>query len=188
VPSRPVSEEEILQKLDFAERRMIDLLNLSDDASGFEWHMLAEEFFFHLLGAIEITAQFVNEVCALKLDPDDVTTNLVLRKLNQYPLVRAALATLYVNPRKGKAPMPSDPYSPEGMLYRAYNYRHQVTHRRGIPFLYRAGSTPRASFILDPRALQPMPSERSLQEEMSQMLQLIRRGCRGVLGAVQAQP
>ena len=183
MPRGSISEQEIFQKLGFAERRMTDLLNLNGGnfpgAPAFEKHLLTQEFFFHLLGAIELTAQFVNEACALGLNPDEVSTSLVLKKLDQQHPVRTALAALYVNPRK--APMPSDPYSAEGMLYRAYNYRHQVTHRRANPFLYRVGSTPPASFILDPRSLAQVPSERSIQEEVGQMLQLVTEGCRRVL-------
>lgn len=183
MPRRPISEEEIFQKLGFAERRMMDLLNLNEGnfpgAPAFEKHLLAQEFFFHLLGAVELTAQFVNEACVLGLDPDEVSTGRVLNSLDQQHPVRTALAALYVNPRND--PMPSDPYSPEGMLYRAYNYRHQVTHRRANPFLYRVGSAPPVSFILDPRGPLQVPSERSIQEEMDQMLQLITEGCRRVL-------
>ena len=183
MPRRPISEEEIVLKLGFAKRRMTDLLNLNEDDfpgnPGLERHLLAQEFFFHLLGAIELTAQFVNEVCALGLKLDKVSTGLVLKRLGPQHTVRTAFAALHANPRRD--PMPSDPYAPKGMVYRAYNYRHQVTHRRANPFLYRFGSTPPASFILDPRCMSGVPSERSIQEEMSQMLQLVTEGCRRVL-------
>lgn len=183
-------EEEILQKIRFAERRMKDLLSLNEGdlpgAPAFDKHLLAQEFFFHLIGTVELTAQFVNEVCALGLDPDDVSTAPVLRKLDQRHPVRARLVALHANPRT--APMPADPYSPKGLVYRAYNYRHQVTHRRANPFLYRVGSTPPASFILDPRSHPQVPSDRSVQEEMTQMLQLMREGCRDVMALARQAP
>ena len=179
----PIREEEILQKIDFANRRMADLVSLNGGdfpgAPAFDKHLLAQEFFFHLIGAVELTAQFVNEVSALGLDPDAASTRAVLGKLNLSHPVRGRLAALYANPRK--SPMPPDPYCPEGLIYRAYNYRHQVTHRRANPFLYRVGSTPKASFILDPRASPQVPSERSVQDEMAQMLELVREGCQEVV-------
>jgi hypothetical protein len=67
-----------------------------------------------------------------------------------HPL-RPALDGPYVNTRTQV--MPSDACSDEGLVYRAYNYRHQVTHRRSNPFLYRVGSEPPVSFILDPRVV-----------------------------------
>lgn len=183
VARRPIRQEEIHQKVAFAERGMTDLLSLNDGnlpgAPAFEKHLLAQEFFFHLIGAVEFTAQYVNDACDLGVEPDEVRVGGVLRALGEGHPVRKRLASLYASPRK--TPVPADPYSPEGLVYRAYNYRHQVTHRRANPFLYRVGSTPPASFILDPRTLPQVPSERSLREEMTQMLQLIREGCQDIM-------
>lgn len=56
MPRRSMSEDQIFQKLGFAERRMTDLLKLNGGnflgAPAFEKHLLAQEFFFHLLGAM----------------------------------------------------------------------------------------------------------------------------------------
>jgi hypothetical protein len=54
-----------------------------------------------------------------------------------------------VNP--AKVAMPADPYSDDGYLSRAYNYRHHVTHRRGNPWLFRIGDVPPVSLAIDPR-------------------------------------
>jgi hypothetical protein len=42
------------------------------------------------------------------------------------------------NTRRGRR-VPSDLYSDEGVIYRIWNYRHQVTHRRRQPFQLNVG-------------------------------------------------
>jgi hypothetical protein len=48
-----------------------------------------------------------------------------------------ALEALYADTRQEKPP--SDPYSDDGVMYRIWNYRHQVTHRRAQPFHFIVG-------------------------------------------------
>ncbi len=57
--------------------------------------------------------------------------------------------------------MPSEPYSSEGLKYRAYNYRHQVTHRGLNPFIYKDPLNPSVKVCLkiDPRNNLEIPSE-----------------------------
>jgi hypothetical protein len=51
--------------------------------------------------------------------------------------LRVALEALYANTRR--RPVPSDPYSEEGIIFRIWNYRNQVTHRRRQPFQFNVG-------------------------------------------------
>jgi len=106
---------------------------------------------------------------------------LLIRRIGTNP-IKAKLELLYANP--SRAPMPTDPYSDEGYLYRAYNYRHQVTHRRAVPWLFRVGSGPMASFILDPRdppGNGPNHSVKPYDAEMNLMLALIKRRVSNVI-------
>lgn len=179
-----MKQEAILQKLEFARRRRSDMQALNSgnfpSAPALEKHQLAQEFFFHLLGAVELTAQFTNEVLRLGIDLDRVTANNVIKKLAGQSAVYSALSDLYANPRK--SPMPADPYSPDGLVYRAYNYRHQVTHRGMNPFINRVGSSPEVSFVLDPRENPPRkPSRLSLWVDMDAMYNRLSRGCQEVM-------
>lgn len=51
--------------------------------------------------------------------------------------LQPAIADLYVNTR-GQA-VPPDPYAGYGLMFRVWNYRHQVTHRERNPFHLKVG-------------------------------------------------
>lgn len=141
--SRPaLTPDEVRERLGFAHRRKEELAALNGgDLAGADPHMrqqLVQEFFFHLVGAIEVLAQLVNEVRNLGFPVEDVSAARVIDALPQGDSVRAALADLYMNTRPGK-PQPSNPYSDDGLMYRIWNYRHQVTHRRRQPFQVNIG-------------------------------------------------
>jgi hypothetical protein len=182
-----IAAEDINGKLGYARRRLGDLLALNGGnfsaAPAHEKHQLVQEFFFHLLGSVEWTAQLVNQRLTLGFAVDDVTAGKVLGRLGAESAVGRALAEIYANPRR--EPLPADPYSPQGLLYRAYNYRHQVTHRRGNPFVYRVGSEPPVTLELDPRQHPAVFSERAMQEELSAMLNLVATGCTNVIEAIE---
>jgi hypothetical protein len=179
MPAHPLTEGEVLQKLSFAERRLRDMRTLNSGrfsgAPAAEKHQLGEEFFFHLIGAVDLTAQFVNATCGLGLAADRVTMSAVLSRLTHPPELRATLSALHARPWRD--PMPSDPYSPAGLVYRAHNYRHQVTHRQANPYVFRVGDLPEVSFELDPRKSRVTPSALSLWDEMDAMLSIVSSGC-----------
>jgi len=137
-----LTPEEVRERLGFARRRKEELVALNGgDLPGADPHnrqQLVQEFFFHLVGAIEMLAQLVNEVRHLRLDVEDASASAVIEALPQADALRAALAALYANTRRGR-PVPRDPYSDEGLIYRIWNYRHQVTHRRRQPFQFNVG-------------------------------------------------
>jgi hypothetical protein len=131
--------DEVHERLRFAQRRMTELLALNQGnlagADASERQQFVQEFFFHLVGAIEVLAQLANERRNLGLDVEVASASTVIQALPQGDRLRTAVANLYVNTRPGR-PVPSDPYSDEGVLYRIWNYRHQVTHRRRNPFRF----------------------------------------------------
>lgn len=137
-----LNADEVRERLGSARRRKEELIHLNGgDLPGADSHyrqQLVQEFFFHLVGAIDLLAQFVNEVRNLGLDIEDASVRNVIQSLPQGDELRAALAALYANTRRGK-PVPSNLYSDEGVIYRIWNYRHQVTHRWRQPFQFNIG-------------------------------------------------
>jgi hypothetical protein len=132
-----VTPEDVRERLGFAAARQLELLQLNGGdlvrADPRSRQQLVQEFFFHLIGAVEMLAQFVNESRNLGLDEEDATARSVAKELPAGDSLRIALEELYANTR---LPMPADPYSDEGIVYRAWNYRHQVTHRNRQPFQF----------------------------------------------------
>jgi hypothetical protein len=131
----PLTADDVRERLGFARRRKEELLALNGgDFLGADpqyRQQLVQEFFFHLVGAIEVLAQLVNEARNLGIPIEDASARRVSKDLPQGDALQAALAALYANTRQ---PVPSDLYSDDGVMYRIWNYRHQVTHRRRQPF------------------------------------------------------
>jgi hypothetical protein len=106
----------VLGKLSFAQKRLDEICQLvssktiSVDANLRQ--QLAQEYFFHLLGAVEYLAQLINKSRNLGLDASNVAVRKVSDKLrqiaNQDPLV-PILDSLSVNTKK--EPFPADPFS-----------------------------------------------------------------------------
>jgi hypothetical protein len=213
----PLTAEEVRERLGFARRRKEELIALnSGDFLGADPHyrqQLVQEFFFHLVGSIEVLAQFVNEARNLDFDIEDASARVVIKALPQGDGLRAALEALYANTRPGQ-PVPSDLYSDEGLMYRIWNYRHQVTHRRRQPFhlnvvigtaidfgrglrgrwrkcRHRRNPDPAtqapsrsAHLTLDPREPQEVPSKDSVPDELERMLELTSTRCEAALALI----
>jgi hypothetical protein len=179
----PLKREDVSERLAFARRRLEELLELNggnlQGADGSYRQQLIQEFFFHLVGATDVLAHLVNELRALGIDPEDVSIMPVSNALSANDPVKSRLAALTA--RTQGRPLPPDPYSDNGYIFRIRNYRHQVTHRRRNPFFFRIGATPAASFLLDPRDPTGVPSERSVQDETRHMLNLIDQRCEEIL-------
>ena len=178
-----MDKENIEQRLKSAQKRLDDLCALNQGnlpgANAWERQQLVQEFFFHRVGAIEVLAQCVNDAKVLGLDSEEVTVSSVIKALPSADPIAKGLCALYMNTRK--APVPPNPYSEDGLIFRAYNYRNQVTHRGTNPFLFRVGSSPPASFHLDPRDANLGHSDKAAQDEMRSMKELISQRCGVVL-------
>jgi hypothetical protein len=208
-----LTSDDVRERLSFARLRQSELLALNGgDFLGADPHyrqQLTQEFFFHLVGAIEVLAQYVNEARSLGLSIEDVSPRSVIAALPPGDALGDAISGLYANTRPGR-PVPVDPYSDDGVLYRIWNYRHQVTHRRRQPFQLNivieatlglggvqrrarwrglfARRRPRppdrgrsAHLILDPRQAAHAPSERPVAEELLHMLALVAGRCENAL-------
>jgi hypothetical protein len=183
-PSSPLPMldfDAVEQRLRSAEKRRSQLVGLNGGdlpgADADERQQLVQEFFFHLLGAVDVFAQYVAEQRGLKTAGNrsmgSLVGNLPQKNIPAADPLGVALRLLYVN--TDKVPLPAYPYSDEGYLYRAYNYRHQVTHRRANPWLFRMWDRT-AVFLLDPREPAgdgPNHSTKTYDVEMTTMFQLI---------------
>ncbi len=183
-----ITPGEVHERLAFAARRLDELLALNGgrlsgaDASCRQ--QLLQEFFYHLVGAIDVLAQLVNEVRQLGLCSEKVSISSVQKSLPTGDAIGPGLVSLYPQTR-GKT-LPSNPYGDEAYVFRLYNYRNHVTHRSRNPFLFRVGSVPDTSLFLDPRAgvSSRVPSAKSAQDELRYMLELVRNKCDSVITAL----
>lgn len=184
----PLRQEDIIEKLTFVEKRLGELLELNNgDLAGADAtsrQQLLQEFFFHVVGAIDVLAQLVNQEQKLGFEPDKVNVRGVENKLSDTDPIRALLSSLYSNPNK--RPLPENPYSDEGYIYRLYNYRNHVTHRRRNPFfiavyLNSPGTSRETRLMLDPRDPNSGPSNKLANAELMYILRLVRIKCEGIL-------
>ena len=183
--------ESVEQKLRFARVRLADLCVLIQEnrlaADPDARHQLTQEFFFHVVGATEYLAQLVNESRALSLRAEDVAVYKVAREIEKRdpanPLF-APLSGLSTDTRK--TPLPPDPYSNEGLVYRTINYRNEVAHRNTNPFHFVLSAGSMVAFLwLDPRDHSLGRSAHSVDADLSNMVATIDCGCRTVLGFLQ---
>jgi len=139
-----------------------------------------QEFFFHLVGAIEIVAHLVNEQRAF-MDNSEVTVRSVCTRLEEKgDEILNALGGL-CQQVKGKD-VPADRYGESGLIFRAFVYRHLVSHSHMSRLVLRVGAGPPASLLIDPRdGRNPVPVEnhsmRPVREELEAMLAAVTRRC-----------
>jgi hypothetical protein len=176
----PIQSNEVDAKLSFAEQRMTELLGLNGGdvggASADDRDRLLAEFFFHLVSATEVLAQYVNDVRRLGLATDVVSVPTVRDRVGSATALGAALDQLYVNVRK--MPFPATPSADPDyvLLYRVYLYRNQTTHRRRAPFTIEASA--RTVFLnLNPEDPTAGASADGIHTELPRMLDLIRTRC-----------
>ncbi len=122
----PYSQDNPVEdRLLFAERRMNDLRSLNNGNLGGavprERQQLIQEFFFHLVGAIDFLAQEVNIARGLGLDAEDVSPSRVRQALTATDPVQELIAQLH--PYTRQKPLPSNPYSEEGSHFRIMLFR-----------------------------------------------------------------
>ena len=107
---------------------------------------------------------------------------------------------MYANPRRSSLSDYPDPYAGDGLMYRIWNYRHQVTHRRANPYFIRltlgADRSPRRGFsfwtgrgrrlheggntedrsghfVLDPRDDPPVGATKTVHQDVDGMFTLV---------------
>ncbi len=147
----------VLVKIGFAKNRLDEICDLvaqkkiATDANLRQ--QLVQEFFFHLLGAIEYLAQLVNEKRNLQIKQEYVSAHEVrdqLKKANRTDPLVTIFDAMSFNTRK--EPFPKNPFSNQGLMYRLINYRNEIVHRNTNPFHFSLSKGPaHAEFWLDPR-------------------------------------
>ena len=181
-----MDKQSVMDRLDFAKRRLIDLKELArngEDLAGAapkERQQLIQEFFFHLVGAIDFLAQVVNTSKTLGIDVEKVTVVEVCRKLNKNNPIKSILEELH--PKTRGEPIPDDPYSREGCHFRILRYRNRVCHQGHNPFYFSLGpGKPPTSLFLDPINGSHGGSEKSAISELKQFYDLVYDKCLKVL-------
>jgi len=184
-PFNPVPDI-VDDRLFFAKRRLEDLNRLEKSYGGElgtapprDRQQLVQEFFFHLVGAIEFLAQVVNESKGLKIPTGCVTTPEVSKKLGCNDPIGELLNKLY--PATRNKPLPQDPYSEEGCHFRILVMRHRVCHYSHNPFYFRGGSMPPTSLFLDPRNSNLGGSQKPALDELHHFWELVNDKCQWIL-------
>jgi len=173
----------VRNRLLFARRRLDELSQLGGGNLGtvseIERQQPIQEFFFHLVGAIEFLAQTITDVRALPINEEDVNPRKVYKHLKDNDLAKPILGQLYPQTR-GKQ-LTQDPYSEEGSHFRIILFRNRVCHHGRNPFHFRVGSEPPCSLFLDPRDRQDKGSYKPATEELTLLWELVNRKCEQVL-------
>lgn len=170
-------------RLFFAGRRLSELEKLNNgDIAGADTlnrQQLIQEFFFHLVGAIELLAQIVNISKNLGIDIDEVSVGTVRKNLPEESQVGKLLGQLHP-PTRGIS-VPANPYSEDGCHFRIIAFRNYVCHKGHNPFFFRVGSTPRSSLLIDPRNRDLGGSQIPAIDELKHFWKLINDKCQQVL-------
>jgi hypothetical protein len=129
------------RRLASADVRLGELFDVEGPWTGGDQHRrtrLMQEFFFHLIGAVEILVHLINERLGF-MDNCEVTIRAVCIRLEAADRkVLADLGGLCQQVKNND--VPGDPYSKDGLLFRAYLYRHLVSHSHMSRLVLRVGS------------------------------------------------
>ena len=174
----------VRNRLLFAKQRLDELNRLGGGNFGIvseaERQQPLQEFFFHLVGAIDFLAQTINDARKLGLQEEDVTPGKICKKLPEGDRTRAMFGQLH--PETRRTPLPADPYSEEGSLFRIILFRNRVCHHGRNPFHFRMGSEPPCSLFLDPRNRQEKEGScKPAAEELTLFWQLVNAKCEQIL-------
>ena len=178
------------QRIGFAERRLSELLQLNggdlNGADELQRQQLVQEFFFHLVASIDMLAASVNDSRTLKISEDTITARKVAQQLCLDDPIKAKLCALYA--RTSDQPLPEERYDEKGYVFRLYNYRHQVSHRGRNPWAFnRGGNLPLITLQLDPRNPPLGGSKLSVQEDLTNMLTLVKTKISEILDMIRTQ-
>ena len=179
-------ERGVRNRLLFAKGRLDDLRRLGGEEGDFgpvsetERQQPMQEFFFHLVGAIEFLAQTVNDTRKLIDDEEAVDPRAICQKLPDGDPIKAMLSKLH--PRTRGKRLLEDQYSEDASHFRIILLRNRVCHHGRNPFHFRRGSEPTCSLFLDPRDRQEKEgSYKPAIEELSHFWELVNDKCERIL-------
>jgi len=174
-----------MQRLSFARRRLGHLNYFGDEghkSNADDRQQLIQEFLFHLVGSVEFVAQEVNRSRGLNIPVNEVSPSKVCEECERLGSDKPITNLLReLHPRVGNKPLPQDPYSREGMHFRIILMRNYVCHVGMNPFLFRVGSTPTVSLLLDNRNPGHGHSDRHALRELDEFHRLVETKCKRAL-------
>ena len=182
-----MDEKSVIDRLTFAKRRLTDIEGLArngEDLGGAdlgERQQLIQEFFFHIVGAIEFLAQLVNTSRDLGIAVEEVSVPKVCGEIDNGD-IKKILEELH--PKTRGELLPPDPYSEDGCHFRILRYRNRVCHHGHNPFHFYLGSSnlkPSTSLYLDPINQSLGSSDKSAIEELNRFYDLVKYKCQQIL-------
>lgn len=183
-----IDPEQINNRLSFAKRHLEELVKINKKygdlsiAKSTYKQQLIQEFFFHLVGAIEFLAQLVNASKKLGIDIEDVNVVRVCNRLSKGDKIRVLLEKLH--PKTRGQNLPQDPYSEEGSHFRIILMRNRVCHHAREPFFIRIivpPGSPKTSLFIDPRYSNKGGSKKLVIDELNEFWDLVNDKCQKVL-------
>jgi hypothetical protein len=173
--------------LSFARKRLDELKKLNNGnlagAKNEDRQILIQEFFYHLVSAIEILAQVVNKSKQLRIPDSEVNARNVSKRLGQTDPIGCLIGSLYPKTRCNGhwIRLPEDPYSEGGNHFRILVFRHWVSHSGENPFAIRWGDGPHISLFLDPRYQDLGGSKLPAIDELEAFWSLVNGKCQEVI-------
>ena len=174
----------------FARKRLDELKKLNGGhlggASNYERQPLIQEFFFHLVGAIDKLMQTINESKLLGITPCLVTANKVKNLLPRTDPLRALVEPLHPDTLRSGCwlPLPATPYTDEWNHFRIMVFRNWVNHYGENPFAMRIGAEPPISLFIDPRNPELGGSKLHAFDELELFWKLVADKCKLALEAL----
>ena len=170
-------------RLFFAKRRLEELQRLNNgDIAGADprdRQQLIQEFFFHLVGAIEFLAQVINNSLKLNIPAEEVSARKVFAHLNNDDPIKPLLDELY--PQTHGKKLPPNSYSDKASHFRILVLRHWVCHHGDNPFFFRIGSMPESSLFLDTRDRSLNGSQKPAIDELNHFWKLVDSKCQQII-------
>jgi len=164
-------------RLYFAQKRLEDLKALRNGdirgASGIERQQLIQEFFFHLVGAIDFLLQVVNQERGFGIPEERASAGRIIQRLPNTDPIKPLLQQLH--PITLRETIDSPIYSEKNNHMRIMLLRHKVCHQGDNPFRLSRGSTrPACSLFIDPRETNSRYSKKHVFTELEFFLNLVR--------------
>ncbi len=179
--------EKVNERLSFAKQRLEELEEINKKygdisvAKGTDTQKLIQEFFFHLVAAIDFLAQLVNDSKNLGIDIEDVTVREVCKRLPKGDKISVLLEKLHPETREQN--LPQDPYSEEGSHFRIILMRNIVCHQdmAGFSILAIVPGLIKKRLFIDPKYPNKGGSKKLVVDELNEFWDLVNDKCQKVL-------
>ena len=175
----------------FARKRLDELKLLNGGhlggANHYDRQPLIQEFFFHLVGAMDKLMQTINESKGLGIAPCVVTANKIKNRLPSTDPIRILIEPIHPETMRSGCwlPLPATPYTDDWTHFRIMVFRNWVNHYGQNPFAMRVGgSEPPISLFIDPRHRELGSSKLHAFDELELFWRLVADKCNLVLNSL----